>query len=333
MAFVDMPLDRLREYAPPREEPDGFDEFWRSTLADARTRPAELTGERVETGLRTVDVHDVRFPGFAGQPIAGWLLVPRGTREPTPAVVQYIGYGGGRGEPWINLVPSAAGYVHLVMDSRGQGGGGQHRAVTPDLDVDGTGPSTPGFLTRGVEAPEKHYLRRLVTDAVRAVDAVRTHPLVDPARVAVIGGSQGGGLALAVAGLADDLAGVVADVPFLCHYRRASEITDAQPYAEIARYLSGDRERVEQVFRTLSHFDGVNFAARAGAPAWFTTGLMDATCPPSTVFAAHHHYAGPKQIEVYPYNGHEGGGTQGVARTLAALAECLGTAVPAPRAG
>ena len=28
---------------------------------------------------------------------------------------------------------------------------------------------------------------------------------------------------------------------------------------------------------------------------------------PSTVFAAYNRYAGPRSIEVWPYNGHEGG--------------------------
>lgn len=35
---------------------------------------------------------------------------------------------------------------------------------------------------------------------------------------------------------------------------------------------------------------------------------MDAICPPSTVFASYNHYAGSKEITVYPYNGHESGG-------------------------
>lgn len=325
MAFVDQPLEWLRAYAPEREEPADFDGFWARTLGEARSHGGALQAVAHDAGLRTVDVFDVRFPGFGGQPIAGWLLVPHGLQGPAPAVVQYIGYGGGRGEPWSNLVPSAAGYVHLVMDSRGQGGGGQHRAVTPDLDVDGhgPGPASPGLLTRGIQDPDRHYLRRLITDAARAVDAVRTHPLVDPDRVAVIGGSQGGGLALAVGGLVEGLRAVVADVPFLCHYRRASQITDAQPYAEIRRFLSGDRGMEEQAFRTLSYVDAVNLTARSHAPAWFSTGLMDSTCPPSTVFAAHHHHAGPKQIQVHPYNGHEGGGPEGIARTLAALASTL----------
>jgi cephalosporin-C deacetylase len=63
------------------------------------------------------------------------------------------------------------------------------------------------------------------------------------------------------------------------------------------------------VFRSLSYFDGVNLAARARGRALFSVGLMDPICPPSTVFAAYNHYGGPKEIRVYPYNQHEGGGS------------------------
>ena len=66
-------------------------------------------------------------------------------------------------------------------------------------------------------------------------------------------------------------------------------------------------DRIAQVFNTLDYFDGVNFAARATAPLRMTVALMDDVCPPSTGFAAYHHYAGPKEIEVWEYNGHEGG--------------------------
>ncbi len=68
------------------------------------------------------------------------------------------------------------------------------------------------------------------------------------------------------------------------------------------------RQKVDSVFRTLSYFDGVNFAARSQAQALFSAGLMDDICPPSTVFAAYNHYSGPKEIKVWQYNNHEGGG-------------------------
>ncbi|MFE5334849.1 acetylxylan esterase [Isoptericola sp. NPDC056573] len=324
MAFFDKPLDDLRAYRPEPEEPADFDAFWKQTLdtaAAAATAPEQVP---FDAGLATVEVRDVTFSGWAGQPVKAWLLLPRERSGPLPAVVQYIGYNGGRGVPWEWLTWSAAGYAHLVMDNRGQGGGGKTTADTADVAPEGHGSSSPGFLTRGIEDPAKHFYRRLITDAVRAVDAVKALPEVDPTRVAVLGGSQGGGLALAVAGLRDDLAGVIADVPFLSHYRRASQITDEGPYSEIARYLKGHRFEVEDVMRTLSYFDATNFAARARCPGWFSVALMDKICPPSTVFAAYHRYGGPAEIEVFPYNGHEGGAAYDMPRKLAALAGVLG---------
>jgi cephalosporin-C deacetylase len=174
-------------------------------------------------------------------------------------------------------------------------------------DPVGSGPSVPGFATRGIEHPSTYYYRRVHTDAVLAVDAVRTFASVDSTRIAVCGGSQGGGIALAVAGLRDDLAAVLPDVPFLCHFERAVGLTDSDPYNEIVRYLAVHRDLTDQTFRTLSYFDGVNFAARASAPALFSVALMDPVCPPSTVFAAHNNYAGDSSIEVYGFNEHEGG--------------------------
>jgi cephalosporin-C deacetylase len=266
------------------------------------------------------------------------------------------------------LTYASAGYAHLVMDTRGQGSRWR-RGDTPDLAPDGDNPQHPGFMTRGVLSPRTYYYRRLFTDAVRAVETARSHPAVDPGRIAVAGGSQGGGIALAVAGLSSEgpsapdarpvkphqrpgntgtqvkphqrpgdasfagnlgdasaplgkeasfaaqrgagryseVQAVMPDVPFLCHFRRATELVDTAPYNEIATFCKIHRDRVEQVFTTLSYFDGVNFAARAKAKALFSVGLMDDICPPSTVYAAHNHYAGPKEIKVYPYNSHEGG--------------------------
>ncbi|GAA4993100.1 hypothetical protein GCM10025734_21890 [Kitasatospora paranensis] len=160
---------------------------------------------------------------------------------------------------------------------------------------------------RGV--PERYYYRRLYTDAVRAVDFVRGLPQVDADRVVVAGASQGGGLALATAALADGLvAAALVDVPFLQHFRRAVEIAGVGPYPEIAEYLGlHSREQVERTFATLAHFDGLHLASRASAPALFSVGLMDPVCPPSTVFASYHRYAGHKDIEVWRFADHAGG--------------------------
>ncbi|OMI34229.1 acetyl xylan esterase [Streptomyces sparsogenes DSM 40356] len=306
MALFDLPLEELRRYRPRVAEPEDFDRFWEKTLAEARDHELNAVFEPVATALTGVAVYDVTFAGFGGHPVKGWFLHPAGAREPLPVVVEYIGYGGGRGLPHTHLLWPVAGFAHFVMDTRGQGSGWSG-GDTPDPV--GSGPAYPGFMTRGIENPEDYYYRRVFTDAVRAVEAARSHPLADPARTAVVGTSQGGGIALAVGGLVPDLAAIAPDVPFLCHFERAATLTDRDPYREIGKYLRTHIGRDERIFRTLSYFDGVHFAARGRAPALFSTALEDQTCPPSTVFAAYNAYAGEdKRIEVYAFNDHEGGG-------------------------
>ncbi len=306
--FIDLPLEQLQSYRPLREEPHDFDMFWDSTIAAARQFPLDPRFEPAEHGLRTVETFDVEFRGFGGEGIRGWLLLPRERGGALPCVVEFIGYGGGRSTPLDWLIWSAAGYAHLVMDTRGQGSQWSPGA-TPDSEPAGSNPQVPGFMTRGILDPLRYYYRRLLTDGVRAVECARAHPAVDPSRIVLTGGSQGGGVALAVAGLDRTVAVVLPDVPFLCHYRVATEITDRAPYSEIAQFCRVHRDRVEQVFRTLAYFDGVNFAVRARAQALFSVGLMDDVCPPRTVYAAYNHYAGPKDIRVWRYNSHEGGQT------------------------
>ena len=304
MALVDLPLDELRAYRPPLDEPADFDAFWSSTLADSRARRSPAVTAAVDSHLETIEAADVTFSGFDGQPIKAWLLWPAGRTGPLPTIVEYIGYGGGRGRPVDWLVWASAGYAHLVMDTRGQGATWRS-GDTSDIAATGTGPQVPGVMTRGILDPATYYYRRLMTDAALAVEAARDLPIVDGTRIAVCGASQGGGLALAAAALAPGVVAAIADVPFLCHYRRAIEITDDLPYAEIRNFLRSHRLSEDQVFRTLGYFDGRSFAARATVPALFSVGLEDLITPPSTVFAAYNEYAGPKEMRVWPFSGHE----------------------------
>lgn len=308
MALFDLPLAELESLRPEVAEPADFDGFWARTLAvaNAEAWAHELTW--LDQPLPLIEVADLRFAGFGGHEVFAWLVRPAGATGPLPTVVEYNGYGGGRGMPHENLRWAAAGYQYVLMDTRGQGAmwgsGGQ------TADPVGHAPAGPGFTTRGLARAEDHYYRRVYTDAVRLIETIRGLPEVDAARVAVTGTSQGGGIAIATAGLTTGLVAAMPDVPFGCHWRWAVEHSDEDPYAEVARYLAVHRTTVEQTFATLSYVDAVNFARRATAPALFSVGLMDAVCPPSTVFAAHNLWAGPREMAVYPFNGHEGG--QGV---------------------
>ncbi|GAA1485974.1 acetylxylan esterase [Brachybacterium fresconis] len=325
MALFDLPLEALREYRPVLDEPDDLEDFWAGTLSRARTHDPLLEVTAESNGLSLIETFDVTFAGHDGAPIHAWYNRPADAGPDRPVVVEYIGYGGGRGEPLERLSWAAAGYGHLLMDTRGQGS-----SASPGHTADpaGSGPAAPGSLTRGIDSPETSYITRLMTDAARAVDAARALPGAD-GRVAVAGASQGGGLALAAAGLVPDVDAVISNVPFLTHMRRAVDLVDTDPYQEIVRYLAIHRDAAEQVLRTLSYVDALHLGRRATAPALFSVGLRDMICPPSAVFAAHNLYgsAGPtapeREIIVYPFNHHEGGGSLQQRRQLDWLHERL----------
>lgn len=306
MPRFDLSLAELQDYRPEVSEPSDFDDFWSATIAGSREAGGEVTVSAASELYATVDVHDVTFPGYGGDPVKAWLILPAHREGPLPAVVEFVGYGGGRGLPTERLAWATAGYASFVMDTRGQGSVWGSGGETPDPH--GSGPAVPGFMTRGIESPETYYYRRVFTDAVRAVDAVRSLPEVDASRVAVTGGSQGGGIAIAAAGLSEGLVAAMPDVPFLCHFKRAIGFTGSDPYQEVVRWLAVHRGAEARAFETLSYFDGVNFARRADAPTLFSVGLLDPVCPPSTVYAAFNAYRGEhKEMSVFPFNEHEGG--------------------------
>lgn len=315
---VDLPLTELLDYLPDIDEPADFDTFWADQLAAAASFDLDPQADPHPCPVPSVQAFDVSFRGHGGSLIRAWALVPREAASDRPAVVEFVGYGGGRGDilEWMSW--SCLGYPHLVMDARGQGGGWR-AADTPDPGDRGE-PGARGFLTQGIGHPAEHYFTRLFVDAARAVAVVTELPAFAGRRIVTTGGSQGGGLALAAAQLDRRVSACAPDVPFLAHPRRATEVTDAHPYAEIAEYCRVHPQRVDDVFATLSYLDVVTHARRITVPGLFSVGLADLITPPSTVFAAYNHYAGPKDIGIYHYNGHEGGGVTHLRRKLDFLA-------------
>ncbi|MCC7494887.1 MAG: acetylxylan esterase [Fimbriimonadaceae bacterium] len=323
MPSIDMPLAKLLEYRPELTREPDFAAFWEQTLAATRQHPLNALVEPVPYPANGVLVHRLSYAGYGGQRVNGWYLLPEGASGPVPALICYHGYSGGAGWvhqylPWVML-----GCGVVAVDTRGQGG------ETGDLGGYGNGTIT-GWMTQGLLEPTDYYYRRAYTDCVRAVDFVCQRPELDTSKLAVKGGSQGGGLTIAVAGLDSRVMLSLPDVPFLCHYPRAIDISANGPYIELQRYFARYPEHIATALRTLSYFDGHNLAAGmnpAGRSLW-SVGLWDDVCPPSTVYAAYHACPLPendfgKQIAVYPYNKHEGGGAAQVERQIAWLAEQL----------
>jgi len=335
--LTDLSLQECLDYRPEIPEPPGLASTWEESITEAWRLSWPVRVDRVDNGLRMVDSFDVTFSGADGDPVRAWLHLPADRSGPLGCVVESLGYGSGRGLAHERIFWAVAGYAHLVVDTRGQG----WSSAAGDTPDGGAGlPGGPGLLVRGVASPSTYYYRRVFTDALRAVATAAGLQDVDPTRIFAAGGSQGGGISLALAGLVplaggvvDDLpalAGVMADVPFLCHFRRAVDVAAEYPYREIADYLRLRPERAEETWRTLSYFDAAILVRRATAPALVSIAMMDRICPPSSCFAAYHAYAGPKELAVYELNDHEGGGATHRSRQLAWLDGQAGSAGSGP---
>ncbi len=312
MPWFDLPLAELRTYRTATEEPPGLDEWWRSQLDKARSLAEPPTVTRYEpTGYGPAEVYDVAFSGARGDRIRAWYIRPPASRAggadgpdgpdgPASVVVKFIGYGGGRGLPADHMLLPAVGYPLFVMDSRGQGG---RWTIGATGDLPGGGPELSLVMTRGIDNPDDYYFTRLFTDAVRAVETAAE--LAGRSPVAVTGISQGGGLALAAAGLLGDAVAVChADVPFLCDIQRGITIAPDAPYTEVARFLAQQVDYETSALDTLRYVDCALLARRITAASLLSVGLMDTICPPSTVFAAYNEITAPKDIAVFSFGVH-----------------------------
>ena len=299
-------LAELETYKPALTKESDFDKFWDESLKMFPKSEAALTP--IDSPIATLEIFDVTIKGFNGDPIKGWFLQPKNLKETRPLITIFEGYGGGRGEAIEWLFWPSSGYPTLVMDTRGQGGG-HRRGDTPDGNYPRPSQSS-GLMTAGIENPNDYYYRRVFIDAVAFTTAGANLPNVDSNRIITTGASQGGGISLAAASLNPNVYAVMSDVPFLCHYSRAVEMTDDYPYQEIANYLRIHRSSVKNAFKTLSYFDCMNLVTKAEAKALVSVGLHDPICPADTIFAMRNHYAGEIETSIWQFNRHEGGGAE-----------------------
>ena len=297
MPVFDMPLEELQSYRPQRTAEADLEAYWEQTLEESRRSPLNSAVELLDYPVDGPQFYQIWYDGWREARICGWFIAPP-NEGPFPVVVVYHGYGGSKGAIY-NLLPwVSAGYAVLAVDTRGQSGD------STDPEPSSTG-HWRGYMTKGILDPDEYYYRGAFVDCVRALDFVCSRKELDHDRIVLTGSSQGGGLTLAVAALDQRPKAAAARVPFLCHYRRALEVSDELPYWEIAEYLNRHPAREEQAFRTLSYCDNLNLASWIRCPTLITVGLQDMICPPSTIFAVYNQMPCDKEVLVYPYMGHD----------------------------
>ncbi len=302
MSFAESILDELYEYKPPLTRREDFDEFWEGTIAKSQEVPLEPELKPYDYPSPFVEVYDITYNGFDYTKIHGWYIIPKFVEKKSlPCIVHYHGYGGNRGRPadfmpWIML-----GMAVISIDCRDQNGDTGTRAIY-------SSGSTQSVVCKGILDKNEYYFRSVYMDCIRAIDFAYTREEIDKERIIVEGGSQGGALAMAVAALDNDrVFASLADVPSNSNIEKRIEGSHGS-FSSVTQYLKTHPDKIEKVYETLSYFDTMNMADRIKCPVLASVGLQDNVCPAKLYFATYNRIQSQKDIKIYPFNGHEGGG-------------------------
>jgi cephalosporin-C deacetylase len=305
MPAFDLPLAELEHYLGTNPRPTDFEAYWNQGLAELASHdPAVELVPNPTLDHPAAACFDLWFTGVGGARIYAKYVRPRVSTGAGPAVLRFHGYSHYSGD-WMEAVGYAsAGIALAAMDCRGQGGRSE--------DVGGVQGSTlRGAIVRGLDDPDptKLLFRSVFLDAALLARIVMSMEEVDANRVGTLGGSQGGGLALACAALVPEIKRISAVFPFLCDYLRVWEMDLAKAaYEELRLFLRKSdprHERVVEIFTKLGYIDVQHLAPRVRGEVQMFTGLMDQVCPPSSQFAAYNKLKGTKSMLVYPDFEHE----------------------------
>ena len=311
-----MEYSLLNTALPPLTRRPDFETFWTETLR--KTRQVPLQPQRASYGFPSphVTVDRITFQGFDQTPIHGLFLVPTFLgREKVPCLIHYPGFGSPCGAPGDFMAWVLMGVAVLSVDCREQNGRTGNRASYSS----GEGLSV---ACKGILDKDEYYYRAVYMDCVKAIDFACAQDQVDPRKIIIEGGSQGGALGMAVCALDSRPWLAMVDVPG--HSQIEQRVRGAHgSFSAVTEYLGTHPDEADRVFETLSYFDTMNMADWIKCEVLASVALRDSICPASCYMATYHRITTSKTLKVYPPNGHEGGGAVHHEVKLRFLAEHL----------
>lgn len=268
---------------PLTRQPD-FAAYWMATLMSLTRIPMDIRINETSTA-KGIRVSEVTISSVGRVAVRGWLEEPVKPGR-YPAVLRVPGYGG-------SMEPLGMFTDRVVFSFNPRGHGNSQDTVKGKPE---------DFWLRGLDDKAGYFYQGAYMDCVRAVDFLVQHRSADASRIAVWGGSQGGGLAFATAALSSNVALCLADIPFLCDWDGYFKLSD---WPEMESWICDASNRSWQTtLKTLSYFDTMNLAGRIRCPVRMGIGLQDDVCPPSTSFAAFNRVRGHREFNIYPTHGH-----------------------------
>lgn len=264
---------------------DDFDAFWTRSIRELRKIDPQfkVTRQDREKSAKT-KLYKVEMQSWEGVTVRGWLEVPK-KRGKYPALLRVPGYGS-------NNRPIDK-YDDLIVFS---------------FNIRSHGESDPGkeadkdMWIRGLHSPEEYYYLGAYLDCIRAVDFLASRKDVDQDRIAVWGGSQGGGLSFATAALDPRIDLCISDIPWLTDWENYFAMTH---WSEIGDWFAENPDQNwDTMLSTLSYFDTMNMADKITCSVHMSVSLQDLICPPSTCFRTYNLIGSTKEYTIHRDSGH-----------------------------
>ncbi|HUR56560.1 MAG TPA: acetylxylan esterase [Opitutaceae bacterium] len=275
------------ELKPSAPAPDDFDAFWLAQKKALAAVPMNPRLTPVKSPRDGVVVFDMRAD-CVGAPVSGYYARPVGAKpRSSPAILSVHGAGVGSSDLGSAVDGAKAGALALDINAHGLPNG-RDTAFYQALAAG----ELRDYRIKGRESRDTVYFRGMFLRLQRAMDFLAAQPEWDGRTLVVAGSSQGGFQAIVAAGLDSRVSFFAAGVPAGCDHTGAL----VGRVAGWPKFIPTGSTPAPEVVDAVRYYDCVNFAARSKAPAIFTVGFIDTTCPPTSVYAAYNAVRGPKEI-------------------------------------
>lgn len=245
-----------------------------------------------DLGNSSKDVYKVEFTSLENIRITGFMFVPKKEGR-FPAILHVPGYG--QAYTSGSFSSNTEDVIEFAVAIRGQ---------SPSNKVINPGFGLVGLAGYKIDNPRTYIYRGAYMDCLRALDILRSFSKTDSSRVAVMGGSQGGGLSLATAALAGNkVKACVTLCPFLSDLAHHGIVREVW-HREKLYFSEAYKCEMETIDNTLRYVDVKNMASWITAKVFFASALFDDDCPSHVGFATFNKINSEKRYKIYPNDGH-----------------------------
>lgn len=274
---------------PLEAEPADFDAFWARQTA----KLAAISSNPVVTQLNTLPngskLYLLQLDQIDNRKVYGYLCIPAGVGK-FPAVISMPPYGN---------APFQADNIVTTDFSE------QSKAISLSLTIHNTPPNIidpNAYFPDDLTNPETMYNRYMILAGIRAIDYLYSRPDFNGS-LGVCGLSQGGGLAIMVAGLDKRVSALMASNPAHCEHQawRYHQASGFPLYLKRAYNFNMDTTKV---IKSVKYHDAMYFLKRFKGNLRLLVGYEDDVTPAASILAAYNQHSGQSAIVHMTHTGH-----------------------------